>query len=205
MSRLVRFGIAVVSAAAMLTAIPASADARVVLSPPTDAAVLDPFRPPDGPYGAGNRGIEYATGPGAPIRAAAEGLVAFAGSVGRERFVSIDHPGGLRTTYGYVGTVLVPEGRRVARGDTVAVAAGPFHFTVRVDGAYTDPADWLGRPHVRLRLIPHDPATLLDGPSGPRTIPGWDRRNHWVRATPGRLGVWHGHATGKESPWQSSP
>jgi murein DD-endopeptidase MepM/ murein hydrolase activator NlpD len=204
MSRLFRGGIAVACAAAMIIA-PSPAHARELLSPPTDAPVLDPYRPPDGPYGAGNRGLEYAVGPGAPIRAAADGVVAFAGSVAGARFVSIDHPGGLRTTYGYVGTVLVTEGRRVARGDNVAVAAGPFHFTVRVDGAYRDPADWLGQPHVRLRLIPHGAATLLDGPSGPRTIPGWDRRNHWVRASPGRLGVWHGHTTGKESPWQSSP
>ena len=38
---------------------PARAVALVVLTPPVDAPVLDPFRAPAGPYGPGNRGIEY--------------------------------------------------------------------------------------------------------------------------------------------------
>lgn len=196
------------------------AAAAVVFSRPTDAAVLDPFRLPEGPFGAGNRGIEYATGAGDPIHAAAGGTVAFAGPVAGDLFVSVDHPGGLRSTYGFVGNLLVRRGDEVARGERVALASGSFHFTVRLDGAYVDPEPLFGRRKVRVRLVPHgpsvarepatpwtgflpaapavDPDTLLDGSFGPRTTPQWGRRNHWVRATPGRLGVPHEHATGKE-------
>ena len=47
--------------------------APVTYSPPVDAPVVDGFRPPATPYGAGNRGIDYATVPGTPVRAAADG------------------------------------------------------------------------------------------------------------------------------------
>ena len=42
--------------------------------PPVEAPVADPFRPPTTPYGPGNRGLEYATAPGTPVRAAADGI-----------------------------------------------------------------------------------------------------------------------------------
>ena len=51
---------------ALLPAPPVAA-AGVVFSRPTTAPVLDPFRLPDGPYGPGNRGIEYATGHDDPV------------------------------------------------------------------------------------------------------------------------------------------
>src|SRR4051794_12599798 len=48
---------------------------------PVDARVIDPFRPPSNPYAAGNRGIDYGVTPGTPVRAAATGVVVFAGQV----------------------------------------------------------------------------------------------------------------------------
>src|SRR5258708_10037298 len=45
-------------------AAPVAAQPRVgsvVYTPPVDAPIGDPFRPPSTPYGPGNRGIEYAT------------------------------------------------------------------------------------------------------------------------------------------------
>ena len=205
--------------AASVVAEPASAG-TVWLTPPVDSPVLDPFRLPDGPYGPGNRGIEYDTDVGTIVRAAADGVVAFAGQVGGSLFVSIEHSGGLRSTSGFVGDVLVSRGARVRRGQPVATAEGPFHFTVRIRGVYVDPAGLFGRAQTSVRLVAHrsggipfstagltsEPDTLLDGPFGPRTTPPRSRRNHWVRATPGRLGVPHEHATGKEeTPRQSSP
>lgn len=199
----------------MLLPAPPAAAASLVFSRPTTAPVLDPFRLPDGPYGAGNRGIEYATEPGDRITAPASGTVSFSGAVAGSLFVSIDHPGGLRSTVGFVEHLLVRRGEKVERGDVVATAGGPFHFTIRLDGEYVDPEPLFGRRRTSVRLIPHGPAspaggpvpqvaladvpdTLHDGPSGPRMAPQWGRRNHWVRATPGRLGVPHEHATGKE-------
>ena len=147
----------------------APAGAAEMLSPPTSAPVHDPFRPPDGPYGAGNRGIEYGTGVGDIVVAAADGTVAFAGPVAGSRFVSIDHAEGLRTTYGFVRTMLVRPGSAVGRGDPVATTDGPFHFTVRRDGRYLDPAGLLGASQTRVRLVPHG------GPQArsPWRIPPW--------------------------------
>ncbi|MDG2027853.1 MAG: M23 family metallopeptidase [Acidimicrobiales bacterium] len=198
---------------------PPAAAAVAVFTRPTDAAVLDPFRLPNGPYAAGNRGIEYDAGAGAAVVAAADGTVAFAGAVAGNLFVSVEHPGGLRTTYGFVENILIRRGDLVSRGERVALAGGPFHFTVRLHGTYVDPEPLFGQRRVRVRLLPHHssdggreaipahavpaglgiaPDTLFDGPFGPRTSPFWDRRNHWVRALPGRLGVPHEHETGKE-------
>ena len=150
-----------------LCVVGSAAAAPVALSPPTDAPILDPFRLPDGPYGAGNRGIEYDTADGDLVRAASGGVVAFAGPVAGSLFVSVDHPGGLRTTYGFVGRILVRRGMSIERGDLVASAAGPFHFTVRLHGEYLDPETLFGRARTRVRLIPHRAGTLLDGPLGP--------------------------------------
>ena len=47
----------------------AGADPPPAYVPPVDAPVVDPFRPPAGPYGAGNRGLEYGTRPGTEVRA----------------------------------------------------------------------------------------------------------------------------------------
>ena len=122
---------------------------------PTPAPVLDPFRLPDGKYGAGNRGIEYDTGELDRIVAAARGTVVFAGPVAGSLFVTVDHGDGLESTYGFVGHILVREGQEVADGDLVALSDGPFHFTVRLHGEYVDPEPLFGSRRVVVRLVPH--------------------------------------------------
>src|SRR4051812_40275043 len=79
----------------------AAAEAGAYL-PPVDRPVVDPFRPPPTPYAAGNRGVDYATEPGEPVRAAAEGEVTFAGRVGLGLHVVVLHPDGVRTSYSFL-------------------------------------------------------------------------------------------------------
>ena len=86
-------------------------------SPPVSAPIADPFRPPAGPYGAGNRGIEYDTEPGDPVRASADGIVVFAGPVAGTLHVTLRHADGVRTSYSFLGAVDVVLGQRVAAGD----------------------------------------------------------------------------------------
>src|SRR5947209_18359858 len=69
----------------------AAPPSTVVYSPPVDAPVTDPFRPPSTPYGPGNRGIEYGTAANASIAAAADGVVTFAGVVAGRQWVTIRH------------------------------------------------------------------------------------------------------------------
>jgi len=118
--------------------------------PPIDAPPVDRFRLPDGPYASGNRGWEYRGVMGAPVRAAGGGVVAFAGMIGGRRFVSIDHPDGLRTTYSWMARIGAHVGELVDRDTVVGVAGTVFHFGVLRGGAYVDPAMLFGHLHARL-------------------------------------------------------
>jgi murein DD-endopeptidase MepM/ murein hydrolase activator NlpD len=120
---------------------------------PVDAAVVDPFRPPAGPYGPGNRGLEYGTELGQAVVAVADGTVRFAAPVGGAPVVVIDHGGGLVSTYVRLLEGSVARADRVVAGTPVAVADVGFHLTARLDGRYIDPAALLDRPCIGVRLV----------------------------------------------------
>ncbi|EID53247.1 M23 family metallopeptidase [Saccharomonospora xinjiangensis] len=110
-------------------------------------AVVKTFDPPDGAYGAGHRGVDLAATEGDDVLAAAEGFVVFAGRVAGRGVVSIDHDGGLRTTYEPVAWS-VSKGDRVFRGEVIGtVVAGHrgcparacLHWGVRRGSDYLDP------------------------------------------------------------------
>lgn len=122
--------------------------------PPVDAPVIDGFRPPDQPWLPGNRGLEYDTDPGQVVRASASGTVTFAGQVGGDLFVTVLHPGGLRTTVGYLGSVLVSVGDHVTRGQVIALAGDSIHFTARRGDRYIDPDSLFWAVRVAVRLVP---------------------------------------------------
>lgn len=143
---------------------PASASEPPPYRPPVDGVVVDPFRPPPGPYAAGNRGLEYATTPGATVVASGAGEVVFAGAVGATLHVTVLHPDGLRTSYSFLSQVLVARGQRVAAGQPIGVAGDHLHLGVRdPSGTYLDPALlFAGLLHPTVQLVPLDdlqPAT----------------------------------------------
>lgn len=121
---------------------------------PVVAPVADPFRLPNGRYGSGNRGIEYATRVGQPVVASGTGVVVFAGSVAGRLVVSIDHVDGLRTTYTRLSHVAVKRGESVRRGAPLGRAAVRFHFGVRAGHAYLDPAQLFSAGRRPARLVP---------------------------------------------------
>lgn len=111
-------------------------------------ALLRPYDAPDDPYAPGHRGLDVAAPSGEPVRAAAAGVVAFAGNVAGNLTVSVDHPDGVRTTYSYLGTIGVVTGQTVAGGQALGtVGAGHpgsgapphVHLSVRRGGEYVDP------------------------------------------------------------------
>ncbi|MGY1681460.1 murein hydrolase activator EnvC family protein [Geodermatophilus sp. SYSU D01176] len=127
-------------------------------SRPVDGAVTRPFDPPADRYAAGHRGADLAGEPGAPVRAAGDGVVVFAGMVAGRPVVSVDHAGGLRTTYEPVDAV-VGAGQPVARGAVLGtLAAGHagcpvaacLHWGLRRGEDYLDPLSLLEPPEVRL-------------------------------------------------------
>ncbi|MET8774873.1 M23 family metallopeptidase [Nocardia sp. NPDC004654] len=117
----------------------------------------------------GHRGVDLAGTPGQTVVAAGAGIVVFAGEVAGKPVVSIDHSGGLRTTYEPV-RARVSVGARVARGTPIgaleeghAECAAPacLHWGLRREAGrrgrpeYLDP---LGLLHfVPLRLEPVEP------------------------------------------------
>jgi murein DD-endopeptidase MepM/ murein hydrolase activator NlpD len=113
--------------------------------PPVVAPVLDRFRPPPAPWLPGNRGIEYATLPGTPVRAIGPGVVVFAGLVAGERDVTVRHPDGLRSSYVDLALIRVRKGDAVAAGDVVGLSTDRLHLGVRRGDTYLDPDSLWGR------------------------------------------------------------
>jgi murein DD-endopeptidase MepM/ murein hydrolase activator NlpD len=152
---------------ALLAPVPAVAEPSPVVPAaawawplPGTPAVTRDFEPPAGPYGPGHRGVDLAAAPGAAVLAAGDGVVAFAGMVAGRPVVSIDHPGGLRTTYEPVDPS-VAAGQAVARGSPIGTllaghpgcsAAACLHWGVRRGETYLDPLALLRA--VRVRLLP---------------------------------------------------
>lgn len=139
---------------------------------PVDAPVVDGFRMPSNPYGPGNRGLEYGTTDGAPVVAVADGTVTFAGSVGRSRFVVVQHRDGLKSTYGYLLDIDVDiaPGRDVVGGQPIATAKAGFHLTARWGDTYLDPLLFMidGCFFVRLVPVPSGPAGAVSTGIGDR-------------------------------------
>ncbi len=152
--------------------------ACVILAAPARAAgtwtwpvvgpVIRPFDPPDSPYGSGHRGIDIAAPIGTPVRAAATGIVSFAGSVGGNLFVTVDHGAGLLSTYGWLSARSVSKDQVVRQGEVIAssglgdrdVPPTHLHFGVRLNGMYVDPLEYLAPASVvgLIRLAPIDSA-----------------------------------------------
>ncbi len=112
---------------------------------PGPRRVLVPFRAPTHVYGPGHRGIDIAAAVGAEVRSPAAGTVAFRGVVVDRALLTVDHGGGLVTTFEPLESPLA-SGDRVSAGDplgTVAVGGhappGTLHVGVRLDGEYINP------------------------------------------------------------------
>jgi murein DD-endopeptidase MepM/ murein hydrolase activator NlpD len=86
------------------------------LAPPHP--VLRPFDPPASRYGPGHRGVDLGAPAGQPVLASAEGVVVYAGPLAGRPVVSVEHAGGLRTTYEPV-LPAVTAGQRVRRGQPI--------------------------------------------------------------------------------------
>ncbi|MGX7757116.1 peptidoglycan DD-metalloendopeptidase family protein [Streptomyces angustmyceticus] len=144
--------------------------------------VIRGWEPPPSPWAAGHRGVDLAAASGAPVRAAAPGRVAFAGTVAGRGVLTIEVSGSgrppLRTTYEPVRPT-VHKGQRVIAGQQVAVLQhGPFHcrapclhWGLRRGKSYLDPLSLLPRSMLRggpSRLLP---IFGIPVPAGADTVP----------------------------------
>lgn len=105
----------------------------------------------------GHRGIDINTPEGSVIEAAADGTVTFCGftpAEGGGATVSIEHSGGIKTTYMHLSGIKVAKGDTVQQGQTIGQSDGtPLHFGIKSShgNRYADP----------LSILP-PPATLTD-------------------------------------------
>ena len=151
--------------------------------PPTDAPVRDPFRPPPEPWLPGNRGIEYDAASGEVVTAIGPGRVSFAGPVAGRLVVTIVHPDGLRSSFTGLAGLAVGRGDRVATGQAVGLAPGPFHLGVRRGDRYLDPASLWGTTvgGGRAVLVPdraHPDRSPTHRPKPPRRARSGGTRSH---------------------------
>ncbi|HWG95024.1 MAG TPA: M23 family metallopeptidase [Mycobacteriales bacterium] len=99
-------------------------------------------------------GIDLGGGYGAPVLATEDGVVIYAGSAsGYGTLVVVAHGDRITSSYAHVSAMLVREGQRVSRGQTIARignegnSTGPhLHFEIRIDGDPVDPLDYVSPP-----------------------------------------------------------
>ena len=152
---------------------------------PGTPTVTRRFEPPPRPWLPGHRGVDLAGTPGAAVLAAGAGTVAFAGTVAGTGVVSVEHAGGLRTTYEPVRPT-VRSGQSVTRGQPIGTlppghpgcpVAACLHWGLRRDREYLDPLALLGSG--RVRLWPVSAAAPAAAARAARTPP--------AGCTPGRI------------------
>ena len=108
-------------------------------------SVVAPYRAPAHRYGAGHRGVDVGATMGTAVAAPADGVVAFRGTVVDRQLITIEHAGGLVSTFEPLRSDLVV-GDLVAEGQAIGVIdvgghtpPGAIHLGVRLNGDYINP------------------------------------------------------------------
>jgi murein DD-endopeptidase MepM/ murein hydrolase activator NlpD len=117
---------------------------------PVRGRVIAGFGPK--PNGLQNDGINLAVPEGTPVKAAEDGVVAYAGNElkGYGNLVLVRHANGFVTAYANASEILVKRGEAVKRGQVIAhsgqsgnVTSPQLHFEIRKGATPVDPAQYL--------------------------------------------------------------
>ncbi|RSZ62182.1 M23 family metallopeptidase [Corynebacterium hylobatis] len=138
--------------------------AEAYVSPATGSPevshVLRAFDRPEHNWLPGHRGVDLDLPVGAPVLAAGDGTVTFAGVVAGTPTVSIDHADGIRTTYQPVHARMA-QGDAVHEGGVIGTLGHPtdgwpgLHWGARTGpGDYLNPLSLLELPTIRLKPNP---------------------------------------------------
>ncbi|HEV2387586.1 MAG TPA: M23 family metallopeptidase [Candidatus Acidoferrales bacterium] len=103
----------------------------------------DPF----GDEGEFHAGVDISASYGTPVRAAADGVVAYAGrEEGYGRVIILDHGFGVSTIYGHLSAFNTEQGARVSRGEVIGyvgesgrATAPHVHYEVRINNTPVNP------------------------------------------------------------------
>jgi murein DD-endopeptidase MepM/ murein hydrolase activator NlpD len=119
---------------------------------PVNGRVITAFGPR--PSGAQNDGINLAVPENTPIKAADDGVVAYAGNELKTygNLVLVRHPNGYVTAYAHASEILVKRDEPVKRGQIIAkagqtgnVSSPQLHFEIRKGSTPVDPAPFLDK------------------------------------------------------------
>ena len=119
---------------------------------PVNGRVITAFGPR--PSGEQNDGINVAVPEGTPIKAAEDGVVAYAGNELKTygNLVLVRHSNGYVTAYAHASEILVKRDDPIKRGQIIAkagqtgnVAAPQLHFEIRKNSTPVDPAPFLDK------------------------------------------------------------
>ncbi|TQK31567.1 M23 family metallopeptidase [Arthrobacter sp. SLBN-53] len=145
-------------AAALAVAAPVSAETARLSWPLRPApAVTRGFDAPQPNWRTGHRGVDLGGAGGQTVYAAGEGVVVFAAVLAGRPLISVQHPGGLRTSYEPVEAAVRP-GQHVSAGTALGtLRAG--HPGCPVSACLHWGAMW--GPAARADYV--DPLGLLDG------------------------------------------
>jgi murein DD-endopeptidase MepM/ murein hydrolase activator NlpD len=117
---------------------------------PARGRVIAGFGPK--PNGVQNDGINLAVPEGTPVKAAEDGVVAYAGNElkGYGNLVLVRHSNGFVTAYAHTSEIMVKRGDTVKRGQTIAkagqtgnVTSPQLHFEIRKGSTPVDPSQYL--------------------------------------------------------------
>ncbi len=170
--------------------------ATVTYVRPVPGEVVRSFEAPLIRWGPGHRGVDLAAEVGEEVRAAADGEVVFAGTVAGQRWVTLEHAGGVRTSYGPLRDLAVAAGRWVRADQRVGTVAGGhhasrtvLHWGARVGAAYVDPLLLLEVGRWRPALVGPGGTEVTDLPDLPSYAPWKGRRGlggilSWVERSP---------------------
>jgi murein DD-endopeptidase MepM/ murein hydrolase activator NlpD len=140
----------VASATVPPAAVPQTAARSGRFAWPVTGSVIAGFNAPLA--GKPNQGINISAPAGTPIKAAGQGVVAYAGNElrGYGNLVLIQHGDGLVTAYAHAASLSVKKGDQVSAGQTIgtvgqtgAVDAPQLHFEVRKNSSPVDPKQYL--------------------------------------------------------------
>jgi murein DD-endopeptidase MepM/ murein hydrolase activator NlpD len=117
---------------------------------PVRGRVIAGFGPK--PNGLQNDGINLAVPEGTPVKAAEDGVIAYAGNElkGYGNLVLVRHSNGFVTAYAHASEIMVKRGDAVKRGQVIAksgqtgnVTSPQLHFEIRKGSTPVDPAQYL--------------------------------------------------------------
>jgi murein DD-endopeptidase MepM/ murein hydrolase activator NlpD len=151
------------SAGPVQTASVAKEEPRAIETPVKSAEAMPAFRWPvrgrviagfgSKPNGTQNDGINLAVPEGTPIKAADDGVVAYAGNElkGYGNLVLIRHSNGFVSAYAHASELMVKRGDSIKRGQVIAhagqtgnVTSPQLHFEIRKGSTPVDPTQYLG-------------------------------------------------------------